>query len=72
MALCSIRSRVVGLALGTFVLVNVVGCEGGQSSSPPPPPPGGSPPPAAAAAPKDAKGGPISNAAHDSARGGKP
>ncbi len=61
-----------GLLFTATVLSSIlaVGC-GGENSMSPPPPATGAPPPAPAAGSKT-KGGPISNAAHDSARGGKP
>ncbi len=71
MTLISIRARAGVLAVAMLTLVGAVGCDG-QTSTTPPPPPTGSAPPAASTAPKNSKDAPISNAAQDSARGGKP
>jgi len=72
MTLISIRSRALVLSVALLTLVGAVGCEGQTSTTPPPPPTGSAPPAASTTAPKNAKDRPFSNAAEDSARGGKP
>jgi hypothetical protein len=61
--------RLLVLAVGMLSLGLATGCDTEKSVSPPPPPTG-TPPPAAKVKSK-VKAGPISDPAHDSARGGQ-